>query len=67
MKQPMAILATLEGSVPLTFCLRQNQSKNGASRKMKNGLTLWNHVEDAQDGQLVCSSAQVCMVLPCCS
>src|SRR5512140_2513997 len=67
MKQPMAILDTLEGSLPCLFCQAQKRSKKGAKRKMKNGLTDWNQVDDAHDGQTVFSSAQVCMVLPCCS
>src|SRR5262245_50013350 len=67
MKQPMAIFDTLDGSLPFLFCQAQKRSKKGASRKMNPGLTDWNHVDEAHDGQMVFSSAQVCMVLPCCS
>src|SRR5688572_21361684 len=66
-KQPMAIFETLDGSVPRLFCHAQKRSKNGARRKMKAGFTDWNHVDDAHDGQIVFSSAHVCIVLPCCS
>ena len=42
-----------------------------ASRTMKTGLNDWNHVEGIWKprmvGQTVRSSAQVCIVLPCCS
>src|SRR4051794_27872120 len=65
--QPMAIFATDDGSEPLLFCQRQKMSRNGANRKMKNGFTDWNHVEEAHDGQFAFSSAHVCIVLPCCS
>src|SRR6185503_8775000 len=67
MMQPMDIFATEDGSLPCLFCQSQKRSRKGAKRKMKKGLADWNHVEEAQEGQLAFSSAHVCIVLPCCS
>src|SRR4051812_38556159 len=67
MMHPIAIFVTDDGSLPRLLCQRQNMSRRGAKMKMKNGFADWNHVDDAHDGQLVCSSAHVCIVLPCCS
>ena len=68
---PIAIFCTLVGSWLRAACQRQKMSKSGASAKMKKGLMDWNQVagtwKPAMMGQTVFSSAQVCIVLPCCS
>ena len=68
---PIDIFCTLVGSWLREACQRQSMSKRGASAKMKKGLMDWNQVAGTwklpMRGQTVFSSAQVCIVLPCCS
>ncbi len=44
MVDPIAILPTLVGSLPLRACHAQNMSRRGASIKINNGLKDWNQV-----------------------
>jgi hypothetical protein len=69
MKQPIAILVDAGRLLAALACQRQNMSSSGAKMKMKKGLSDWNQVDvkPTMVGQMVCSSAQVCIVLPCCS
>ena len=43
-KQPIAILVTVDGSVPRTACRAHSISTNGVKAKIMNGLNAWNQV-----------------------
>jgi hypothetical protein len=43
-KQPIAILITVEGSLPRLACQVQSATTKGVNAKIKNGLNAWNQV-----------------------
>ena len=68
--QPIAIFATLVGSLPRRACAAQTMSRSGTTSKIMNGLNDWNQVDGIvkpRTSASVLSSAQSCSVLPCCS
>src|SRR5574341_234605 len=69
-KQPIAILATEEGSVRRDDWRAKRSARSGVKRKITNGLKDWYQglgiCRPKRVGQTVCSSAQSCIVFPCC-
>ncbi len=70
MLQPVAIFATLDGSLPFAAWPFQNPMMIGVKMKIMAGLTAWSHepgTSHPRRKRSVFLSAHFARVLPCCS